>query len=123
MIRQKKVEIELLDLIKYSHEESLRTAEEYQRRERTYEQALNSYQKRISELLANSRLSDLEVSNSEYRRKLSEAADMIQTLEDRLNNNNSRNSNSDEDLKTRAMRLRNEIQWDLNIIETDRGSR
>jgi tetratricopeptide (TPR) repeat protein len=51
LINQKKIEIELLALLKWSHEESLRIIEEYQRRERSYDQALIAYQKRISDLL------------------------------------------------------------------------
>jgi len=50
LIRQKKIEAELLALLQWSHEESLKTSEDYQRRIRSYEQALNSYQRRISEL-------------------------------------------------------------------------
>jgi TolA-binding protein len=41
-------EEELLKLLKWSHEESLRIIEEYQRREKTYEQAINAYQKQLS---------------------------------------------------------------------------
>ena len=40
----------LLDLVKLSHEEYLTSLEDFQRRERTYEQAINSYQRRISQL-------------------------------------------------------------------------
>jgi len=50
LIKQKKIEIELLTLLRWSHEESLRNSEEYQRRIRTYEHTLNSYQRRIAEL-------------------------------------------------------------------------
>jgi tetratricopeptide (TPR) repeat protein len=50
LISQKKIEEELLYLLKWSHEESLKTIEEYQRRERSYDQALIAYQKRIAEL-------------------------------------------------------------------------
>ena len=50
LIKQKKIEAELLALLQWSHEESLRTSEEYQRRIRTYEYTLNVYQRRISEL-------------------------------------------------------------------------
>jgi len=50
LIRQKKIETELLALLQWSHEESLRTSEDYQRRIRTYEYTLNAYQRRISEL-------------------------------------------------------------------------
>jgi tetratricopeptide (TPR) repeat protein len=50
LIKQKKIEAELLSLLRWSHEESLRTSEDYQRRIRTYENTLNAYQRRITEL-------------------------------------------------------------------------
>jgi len=50
IIKQKKIEAELLALLQWSHEESLRTSEEYQRTIRTYESTLNMYQRRIAEL-------------------------------------------------------------------------
>jgi TolA-binding protein len=53
-------EEELLKVLKWSHEESLRTIEEFQRREKTYEQAVQAYQKRIAEMLKDTRLGDLE---------------------------------------------------------------
>jgi len=50
LIKQKKIEYELLALLQWSHEESLKTSEEYQRTIRTYEHTLNVYQRRIAEL-------------------------------------------------------------------------
>ena len=50
LIKQKKIEAELLSLLRWSHEESLRISEEYQRKIRTYEHTLNVYQRRIAEL-------------------------------------------------------------------------
>jgi len=50
LIKQKKIEAELLALLQWSHEESLRTSEEFQRTIRTYEHTLNLYQRRILEL-------------------------------------------------------------------------
>ena len=123
LIRQKKVEVELLDLIKFSHEEALRTAEEYQRRERTYEQALNAYQKRVADLMADSRVAELEIANSEYRRKLAEADERIKSLEERQASNNLSAAENPDALKTRAIQLRNEIQWELNALESNRRSR
>ena len=52
IINQKKREVELLALLKWTHEESLRTMENYQEREKNYELSIAAYQKRISELLA-----------------------------------------------------------------------
>ena len=50
LIKQKKIEAELLSLLRWSHEESLRNSEDNQRRIRTYENTLNAYQRRIAEL-------------------------------------------------------------------------
>ncbi len=65
LIDQKSVETELLKLLKWSHEESLKTVEEYQKRERSYEQAIIAYQKRITEMMKDTRLADLETANAE----------------------------------------------------------
>jgi tetratricopeptide (TPR) repeat protein len=51
-LTQKKVEEELLTILRWSHEESLRSLEEYQERERIYNQAIAAYEKRIDGLLA-----------------------------------------------------------------------
>jgi tetratricopeptide (TPR) repeat protein len=84
LINQKKVEAELLSLLKWTHEESLKTMEEYQRRERSYDQALIAYQKRIAEMLKDTRLSDLETENVRYRQQLATAEERIRLLEDNL---------------------------------------
>ena len=49
IIEFKKRENELLKLLKWSHEESLKTVEGFQRREVAYEQALAAYQRRLAE--------------------------------------------------------------------------
>ena len=84
LINQKKIETELLDLLKYSHEESLRIMEEYQRRERAYDQAILSYQRRINEMLKDSRLADLETANTQYQQQLAIAEERIKSLELKL---------------------------------------
>jgi tetratricopeptide (TPR) repeat protein len=84
LINQKKIEVELLSLLKWTHEESLKTVDEYQRRERTYDQAIIAYQKKIAEMLRDSHLAELEASNADYRRRLIEAQARIATLEQRL---------------------------------------
>jgi len=50
LIKQKKIEAELLALLRWSHEESLKNSEDYQRKIRTYENTINAYQRRIAEL-------------------------------------------------------------------------
>ena len=49
LIQLKEREQELLKLLKWSHEEYLRALEEFDRKERGYEQALNAYQRTIRE--------------------------------------------------------------------------
>ncbi len=81
LIDQKAVESGLLLLLQASHEESLRIVEDYQRRERTYEQAITSYQKRISDMMKDTRLSELEVSLADEKRKNSELVNTAALLE------------------------------------------
>ena len=50
LIQQREREEELLQLLKITHEESLKAAEEYENKRRSYEQAIEAYQKRIFEL-------------------------------------------------------------------------
>jgi TolA-binding protein len=81
LINQKKVESELLTILKWSHEESLKTVEEYQRRERSYDQAIIAYQKRIAEMLKDSRLAELENANADYQKRLADAEARIAALQ------------------------------------------
>jgi TolA-binding protein len=89
LIKQKKVEAELLVLLTLSHEESLKTMEEYKRRERTYDLALVAYQKRIAELLGGGRPSDPAdagpgPAEQDYGNRLQEAEEQIRVLRENL---------------------------------------
>ena len=92
MIEQKKIEVELLALLRWSHEEALRNMEEFQRRESFYDQALSAYQRRIAELLGSGegqdRLLELENENVLYRARLAAAEDRIRSLESTLRETN-----------------------------------
>lgn len=57
IIQFKKRENELLKLLKWSHMEALKAQEEAQSRERTYEQAISSYQNKLAALASGSDLS------------------------------------------------------------------
>lgn len=120
LIKQKKIEMELLAMLKVSHEESLRTLEEFQRREKTYGEAINAYQKRLAEIVKDTRLADIENSNIEYQRQLSEAQERIRYLEEQLGIPFEEPALPD-DLRARAQQLRNEIQWDINKLENGSG--
>jgi TolA-binding protein len=83
LIRQKKAETELLSILKWSHEESLKSQESYQELEKTYDQTIAAYQQRLDELLAESEMAAAEKAATEdrYRSRLSAAEMHITALE------------------------------------------
>lgn len=81
LIQQADKQDELLKLLKISHEESLMIIEDYQRREKTYEQAITAYQKRISEMIKDTRLGELEKQLGDEKVRNSELLDKISRLE------------------------------------------
>ena len=88
-INQKKIEAELLALLKWSHEESLKSMEEYQEREKNYELAIAAYQKRIGELLSGADGAFAEGSAATYyQERLSAANRRIAELEESLRGSN-----------------------------------
>lgn len=81
LIEQTVKEEELLKLLKMSHEESLKIIEDYQRREKTYEQAITAYQKRISDMIKDTRLGELEKQLGDEKVINSGLLDRISALE------------------------------------------
>ena len=79
LINQKKIEAELLGILKWSHEESLKSLEEYQEREKNYEAAIAAYSERINELIAISGEESAMAGN--YQDSLTMADRRIATLE------------------------------------------
>lgn len=75
-------EQELLRLLTLSHEESLYVAEDFRRRERTYEQALAVYQKQAAE--SKRGVSTKEASAAELKAKVDELAARLQASEAEL---------------------------------------
>jgi D-mannonate dehydratase len=84
LINQKKIEAELLAILKWSHEESLKTMEGYQAREKTYDQTITAYQRRITEMLADGP----SETDGDYRNQLAAAEIRIAALEASLNEAN-----------------------------------
>ena len=72
LIKQKKIESELLALLQWSHEEALRTSEDYQKTIRTYEYTLNMYQRRIAELTNNDNVIQQQVNSQDFYRPQTE---------------------------------------------------
>jgi len=118
LIKQKKIEAELLALLQLSHEESLRTSEDYQRTIRTYEHTLNIYQRRIAELAnpaANQNLRDTQAAvpvtpQIEIPGNASQDKPPSVTEESVSENNLVSDVNQNDDLMERAIQLRNDVQ-------------
>ncbi|MDR2403173.1 MAG: tetratricopeptide repeat protein [Spirochaetaceae bacterium] len=126
LMNQKKIEAELLAMLKWSHEESLKTIEEYQRRERSYDQAIIAYQKRIADMLRDGRLAELEASNAEYRRLLTEAENRIAALEAGAGLSDSPStvpSQGAADTQSRVRALRGEAQSARNELMQNQNLR
>jgi len=116
LIKQKKIEAELLSLLRWSHEESLRNSEEYQRRIRTYENTLNAYQRRIAEL-----------TNGEVPETVEEFRPAVKEKET-VEINNSGNINTvnapvenETDLRKRAIQLESEVNQILEKYDLKSG--
>ena len=69
-------EQELLKLLKTSHEEYLRALEDSARREKTYEQAIISYQKKLIQATAEDVTKQLLVANDQLQAKTSEISSL-----------------------------------------------
>lgn len=86
LVQFKYREDELLTLLKWSHEESLRVVEEFQRRERAYEQALAVYQRRYGEVktgTAQAQLS-LEEELAGLKRSMDDLATQLRSKDERV---------------------------------------
>lgn len=125
LIKQKKIEAELLSILNWTHEESLRAQEEYRRREKDYDLTILAYQKRIAELQGDTTVSDLELSNEEYRNRIIAAEQKISTLESSLMEANTALSEqsgepvpsyTDRDTALRLLSLKNDILALQNVI-------
>ena len=84
-------EEELLRLIRWSHEESMRTIEDYRNREKNYLQTIKAYQKRIIEMEGGDseasqdtlkRLNEAALQLEEYLKKQEDKSTIVETDED-----------------------------------------
>lgn len=84
LIEYKKREDEILRLLKWSHEEALKSVEEFRRREKTYEQAIAVYQKKLSSASAGAALDGDKVSSDQLRLENEALKNKIRSLEAQL---------------------------------------
>jgi len=115
LIKQKKIESELLALLQWSHEEALRTSEDYQKTIRTYEYTLNMYQKRIAELSNSDIINNLN--NQEYRPNGSLRVMDTPAAEEIKEPESAEYSHNDY-LIQKAIRLGNNVEEILENLET-----
>ncbi|WP_245540196.1 tetratricopeptide repeat protein [Sediminispirochaeta bajacaliforniensis] len=88
LIEMKEREEELMRLLKMSHEEYLSALEEFQRREKMYDQAISGYQRKLTALTANDKEALVQELSSDLDAKEQEIADLkrqISQLSQRIN--------------------------------------
>jgi len=120
LIKQKKIESELLALLQWSHEEALRTSEDYQRTIRTYEYTLNMYQRRIAEL-SNNENTILNMNEQEFRPNGNQQQQIIEdanTHEKTVQEPENVDYTYNDYLIERARQLGNNVQEILNNNES-----
>jgi TolA-binding protein len=125
MIRQNKLQAEILGMLDWSYAEYLRLAEEYRKREAGYNETIAAYQKQVDSVLGSAaHTTELETALAEHRRLLAVAEERVRILEIRLSEAEKAAQNvpappmapGQEDavrrireLKTEAEKLRNSI--------------
>ena len=119
LIKQKKVEAELLALLQWSHEESLRTSEDYQRKIRTYEYRLNTYQRQIAELQGQESAENIEDTRPPVTTSPVVDTPARQPVE---NVPTQRRLQADESLLERARQLGIDLQRILDDMNNSRGT-
>ncbi|RKX78491.1 MAG: hypothetical protein DRP87_06160 [Spirochaetes bacterium] len=94
LIELERRERELLKFLKWSHEETLKTIEEFQLREKTYEQALAAYQKKLAQLAEEGASRQIQELNAKIEEKETE----LKTLKERIETLKTRNEELEEKL-------------------------
>jgi TolA-binding protein len=84
LVEFKKRENELLKLLKWSHEEALKSVEEFRRREKAYEQAIDVYQRKLSSPTASTPVEDTESALEQLRSENETLQGKIRSLEAQL---------------------------------------
>ncbi len=101
LIKLENRERELLKFLKWSHEESLKTLEEFQVREKTYEQALSAYQKKLTKFAEEGTSSQIEDLTLDLIRKDKE----IISLKNEITNLKRENASLTRDIKALETRI------------------
>jgi tetratricopeptide (TPR) repeat protein len=84
MIKQNKLQADILGMLDWSYAEYLRMAEEYRRREAAFNETIYAYQRQAGGPAEAAQRAELEARTLEYRRLLDDAGERIRALETRL---------------------------------------
>lgn len=118
LIKQKNREEELLEILKWSHEESLKVIEEYQRREKNYEQTIAAYRKKNGETVS---FSEIQKQNEELNAKLASLESINSELQAIVDGRYGSTSMSSvlqrlQDLKAKAVQIKTEERDSSNGV-------
>jgi outer membrane protein assembly factor BamD (BamD/ComL family) len=83
VINLKKREDELVKLLKWSHEEALKAFEEFQQKEKNYQEAIQAYQKKIASLSSGSEPAEEEETDEDLVDLLGRVEALTQTIEEK----------------------------------------
>jgi tetratricopeptide (TPR) repeat protein len=122
LIRQNKIQAEILDMLNWSYDEYLKNVEEYRQREEAYDKTIDAYRTQVDRILLDaSQRTELEAEIARYQKLLAEAEAQIHILETSLNNAGKTSVSSGtgpgtednlrriRELKASAERLRNDL--------------
>ncbi len=102
IIKLKYREQELLKFLKWSHEEALKAIEEFQIREKTYEQALSAYQKKLTEYAESgveAKIEELKIDVNEKKAEIESLNDTIASLKGKIGSLNNQLEKKNERLE------------------------
>lgn len=118
LLELKKREEELMRLLKISHEEYLSALEEFQRREKAYDQAIAAYQRKLTALTANDKEALVQELSGEIETKDTEIASLNRQIEQLKAKMDEQNRLYD-DLKVRMESLqKNESSTPVQVVQT-----
>ncbi len=93
LIELRKRETQLLELVKWSHQENIKNLEDFQTREKTYEEAIRSYQRKLASLASE----DFKDEITSLQKKLLDAETKIPAFDSRINDLNAQLRKSQSD--------------------------
>lgn len=120
LIELKYREQELMKFLKWSHEEALKTLEEFQIREKTYEQAIAAYQKKLAEYAeagAERKIEELTLDLREKEAEVLKLRERVSTLTATIEELNSTISSLESRLAGRKEAPAGQVEEDTRVTD------